>query len=187
MQAERRVSLWLAASLALAPRQVVDSIFTPQVELARFRATIPGPAPVGFEGASSPAELVRRFVAAVEKQDTAALGRLLITKAEFGFLYFPSSDYNRAPYRQKPGLVWFRMTQTSQKGIGRILTRDGGKSLQSAGHRCPRPARAEGPHRVWTDCRLIVRQAGRTIERKLFGSIVERNGHYKFLTYASEY
>ena len=187
MRAGRRTPFWLAASLALAPRQAVDSIFTPQVELARFRATIPGPAPVGFEGASSPAELVRRFVAAVEKQDTAALGRLLISKAEFGFLYFPSSDYNRPPYRQKPGLVWFRMTETSQKGIGRALARDGGKSLQSVGHRCPKPAKAEGPHRVWTDCRLLVRRAGRTIERRLFGSIVERSGRYKFLTYASEY
>ena len=182
-----RVPLVLAAALALAPLQVVDSLFTPEVELARFRATVPGAAPGALEGASSQAELVRRFVIAVEKRDTAALGHLLISKAEFAFLYYPTSDYSRPPYRQKPGLVWFRMTETSQKGIGRILTRDGGKTLCSTGHRCRLAPKTEGPNRVWSDCRLVVRRNGRTVERKLFGSIVERNGRSKFLSYASEY
>ena len=130
---------------------------------------------------------MRRFTLAVEQRDTAALGRLVISKAEFAFLYFPSSEYSRAPYRQKPGLVWFRMTETSQKGIGRILARDGGKKLNAAGHRCAPAAKVEGQNRIWSDCRLVVRRDGRMVERKLFGSIVERNGRFKFLTYASEY
>ena len=186
--AKRRAPLLLLAALALPPVQIVDSIFPPAVELARFRATLPGPAPTAFSGgASSRVELVRRFVTAVETNDTLALNRLLLSKAEFAYLYFPASEYSRPPYRQKPGLVWFRMTETSQKGIGRVLARDGGKPLGATGHRCPTLAKTAGSIKLWTECRLLVRRGGQTIERHLFGSIIERNGRFKFLTYSSEY
>ncbi len=186
--AKRRAPLLLVAALALPPVQVVDSIFTPEVELARFRASLPGTAPTALSGgASSRVELIRRFVTAVETNDTLALNRLLLSKAEFAYFYFPASEYSRPPYRQKPGLVWFRMTESSQKGIGRVLARDGGKPLAATGHRCPTLGKPAGLIRLWNECRLFVRQDGRTIERHLFGSIIERNGAYKFLTYASDY
>ncbi len=186
--AKRRAPLLLLAALALPPVQVVDSIFPPEVELARFRASLPGTAPSAFSGgASSRIELVRRFVTAVEANDTLALNRLLLTKAEFAYFYFPTSEYTRPPYRQKPGLVWFRMTETSQKGIGRVLARDGGKPLGATGHRCRTLAKTAGPIKVWNECRLLVRREGRTIERHLFGSIIAHHGVYKFLTYASDY
>ena len=190
--AECRVPILLSVTLALAhpvllPAQVVDSVLPPEVELARFRATMPGAAPLVLDGPTSRAELVRRFVKAVETNDSLVLNRLLISKAEFAYLYFPSSEYSRPPYRQKPGLVWFRMTETSQKGIGRVVARDGGKLLASTGHRCPSPPKAEAKNQIWRDCRLIVRRNNQTTERRLFGSILERNGHYKFLTYASDY
>ena len=131
--------------------------------------------------------MIRRFVKAVETNDSVALRHLLISKAEFAYLYFPSSEYSRPPYRQKPGLVWFRMSEISQKGIGRVLARDGGKTLASVGHRCPNLPKAAGKNRIWTECLLVVRREGGTVERRLFGSIIERHGRYKFLTYANDY
>jgi len=171
--------LLAALGLAVPPVQVVDSLFPPEVEMARFRATVPGAAPTALDGPRTRAELIRRFVKAVETNDSLELNRLLISKAEFAYLYFPSSVYSKPPYRQKPGLVWFRMTETTQKGIGRVLARDGGKTLAST-HRCPNPPKTEGKNRIWTDCTLPV-------QRRLFGSIIERNGRFKFLTYASDY
>jgi hypothetical protein len=167
--------------------QVVDSIFPPAVELARFQRTITGPKPIRLDGPSSRSALVRAFIGAVETRDSATIRRLLISRAEFGYLYFPSSEYTKPPYVQKPGLVWFRMTATSEKGIGRVLARDGGSPLGLTGHRCPVPPLVQGKNRIWKDCLVLVRRAGKPVERRLFGSIIERGGRFKFLTYASEY
>lgn len=170
-----------------APAQVVDSMFPPAVELARFRATVDGPPPTRLDGAPSRDALIRRFVGAVERRDQATLSRLLISKAEFAYLFFPASEYARAPYRQKPGLVWFRMTATSERGLGRLLARDGGRPLPLVGVKCPAPTPVDGRTRLWKDCRVVVRRDGATVERRLFGSIIERGGRFKFLTYATEY
>lgn len=184
-------TLLLIAAAGPAPpglaAQVVDSIHPIEVELARFQ-TAAGP-PVGALAAGAPSreELVRRFVRGVETRDTALLASLLISRAEFAYLYYPGTPYTRPPYRQAPGLVWFRMAAQSQRGLHRILARDGGRPLGYAGHRCGGRPRREGANRIWTACSVEVRRGGERGARRLFGSIVEREGRFKFLSYASEY
>jgi hypothetical protein len=179
--------LALATGPVAAPAQVVDSIRPVEVELARFRAAGAGPVRALQGGAPGREELARRFVRAVETRDTAALVAMHLTRDEFAWLYYPATVYTRPPYRQAPGLVWFRMTARSQRGLGRVLARDAGRPLGYRGLRCPADPVVQGANRVWPDCRLDLAGTGGTVTRRLFGSILERGGQFKFLTYDTEY
>lgn len=169
-----------------ASGQVVDSLLPMEEELRRFRADLP--APTGLSGGErSRDRLVRRFVTALETRDSASLRAMLISRAEFAHLYFPVSEYTKPPYRQKPSLVWFRMSAVSEQGLSRALARDGGSPVNFRGYRCDATPARRGPNRLWQGCRLRVDGGGAARERRLFGTIIERGGHFKFLTYATEY
>ncbi len=169
------------------PATVVDSAVPIEVAVSRFRETIPGPAPLSLEGAGSRDALVADFLEALERRDAAILNRLLISRAEFAYLYFPSSIYMNRPYQQDPGLVWFMLLNNSERSLRRVLTRDGGRPLGFRGYRCPEEPLVQGDNQLWRDCVLLGSRDGTPIERRLFGTIIGRNGHFKFLTYASEY
>ncbi|MBX3148192.1 MAG: hypothetical protein KF785_15620 [Gemmatimonadales bacterium] len=169
------------------PATVIDSAVPIEIAVSRFRETIPEPAPVDLDGASSRDALVAGFLDALEQNDIPALNRLLISRAEFAYLYFPSSIYMNRPYQQDPSLVWFMMVNNSERGLRRVLTRDGGRPLGIRGYRCPEEPLIEGENRIWRDCVLLGTRDGAPIERRLFGAIIERNQRAKFLTYTSEY
>ncbi len=178
----------------------VDSILPPEVELQHFRAGI-AQAPAGLEaGAPSREELVRRFVDALEAGDTLAITALAISRAEFAYLYYPSSQYARDPYRMSPALLWFMIGENSHKGSTRAVRRYGGRPLGYTGHRCDPEPRREGENLLWTGCVLLgatpleARQPGATslgaapaaeAGVRLFGSIVERQGRFKFVSFAN--
>jgi len=45
---------------------------------------------------------------------------------------------------------------------------------------------AEGANRLWHACRVRrTAEAGAALEQRLFGSIIERDGRYKFVSYAN--
>lgn len=167
--------------------QVVDSLLPIEEEVRRFRLDLGAPPAQLTGGAASPAALIRQFAIALERRDSAALKAMMLSKAEFGYFYFPWSEYATPPYRQKPALVWFRLAMVSERGIGRALARDGGRPLEIVGHRCGSPVVARGDLRLHQDCRLRLRRDGAIVERRLFGSIVERRGRFKFLSYATDY
>jgi hypothetical protein len=156
--------------------------------LRRFREGL-GPAPEALAGGAGSREaLVRRFVRAVETRDSAAFRAMMLTRAEFAYLYFPESPLARAPYEAPPALLWFQMTEGSNKGAGRLLARLGGRPLGYAGYRCPDAPARQGANRVWERCTVrVVRAPGDTVDRRLFGSIVERAGQFKFASYANEF
>lgn len=192
-----RIALLLCALLgACAPRpsppdsaatiSYVDSIFPIEEELRRFRATVTE-APDALEGgASSRDALVHSFVGALERQDTAALGAMVLSRGEFAYLYYPSTPYVRPPYETSPALLWFMSQERGQKGIVRALRRYGGRPLGYVGHRCDPEPRREGENLLWGGCALRLAPApGDTAELRLFGSIMERDGHFKFVSYAN--
>jgi hypothetical protein len=167
--------------------QVVDSLLPIEEALRRFRANV-AEGPVALSGGASTRDgLVRRFVTAIERRDTASLAPLLLSKAEFAFLLYPESEYTRPPYRQQPSIVWLQMVNTSAKGIGRILDRDAGRSLGYEGYRCDEKPLIRGKNRIWRNCVIKSRVDGSVKHRRLFGSILERGGRFKFVTYSSEY
>jgi hypothetical protein len=176
------------AAAPAPPGRVVDSILPMPELLRRFRADL-GPAPAALGGGAPSREaLVRAFVRAVEARDTAALRRLVLSRAEFAYLYFPESPVSRPPYSAPPALAWFQLVEGSNKGGGRLLARLGGRPLGYAGHRCEGPGERQGANRVWARCTVrLARAAGDTAERRLFGSVVARGGRYKFASYANDF
>lgn len=164
----------------------VDSLLAMPELLRRFRS---GLAPVSSlaNGAASRDELVALFISAVERNDTMALARLAVSRAEYAYLYFPSSPYMGRPYGLPPDVAWMLSTAASEKGINRVLGRLGGHRLEYSGYDCAGESR-EGSNRFWRDCRTDYTHPGDgRVSRRLFGTIIEHGGAYKFLTYANDF
>lgn len=166
---------------------VVDGILPIEEALRRFREGLP-PTHVLSGGAASREALVRRFVRALETQDTSAIREMVLSSAEFAFLYYPESRYTTQPYRQDPALVWFLIQQNSSKGITRLLRRYGGRPLYYIANACESHPVQQGSSRLWNECRVRrIQAATDTITERFFGSIIERSGHYKFVGYANNF
>lgn len=170
------------------PRVIVDSIFPVEEEIRRFKAARTDAAASELSHASlSRDELVRRLMAALESRDTAELSAMVLNAGEFIDLYYPTSIYARAPYRQSPELLWFLMQQNSQKGIGRALTRFGGVPARFEGYTCTADPVLWGDNRLWEQCTVRwAPTADAPSPVKLFGGIIERGGRFKFVTYAND-
>lgn len=178
----------------------VDSIRTLEEDLERFRSTILEPVDSLAPVASSRDELVRRFIAALEREDTLTLDSLVLGRAEFAYLYYPSSRYTSEPYRLDPALLWFLVGENGHKGRVRALRHYGGQKLAYEGVRCDPEPRREGENLLWTGCVVLLgdsqeagengsssRFAASGDERggRLFGSIIERGGRFKFVSYSN--
>ena len=168
--------------------RVVDSVRSADEALRRFRAGIAVAPKRLVGGASSKSALIGGFVAALAASDTAALARMALTRGEFAYLTYPSSPYTRPPYRQSPEIVWLLLGTEHDKGLTRLLRRLGGQKLGYLGHRCDVKPLREGRNRIWRGCVSRVRLAtGDTLEARLFGAIVERDGQFKFASYATDF
>ena len=175
----------VAADTAATPAVHVDSIFTTEEEQRRFRADLPAVERLAG-GADSREALVTAYVSAVEQADTAALDALLMTRAEFAYLYFPTSPYTAAPYKTPPWLLWLQIEEASIKGRARALQRLSGHSLGYDGHTCERSI-AQGENRIWEGCRVSIEIApGDRRSLRLFGAIIEHNGAFKVMSWASD-
>jgi len=166
---------------------VVDSALPIPTLLARFRATVSDTPAVLEGGADSPLTLARALSRAIAAHDTAAVRGLALSKAEFGWLYYPNTKYVRPPYELGPELVWFTLVAASDKGAGRLLSRYGGRALRVEAVTCPDSAEQEGPNAILRGCRVrfaVPDSAER--EMQLFGALLKRDGRYKFLSYAND-
>jgi hypothetical protein len=173
-----------ARAAAIGARSaVVDSALPIEEALRRFRTGLPDTPSVFVPGRQSRDSLVRDFVRAVERRDSLELRRLAISRSEFAFLVYPTSAYVRPPYRQAPDIVWLQLEASSDKGLVRLLDRLGGRSLDFRGVECPSGPQAEGDHVLWRDCAL---RLGDSQPARLFGVIVERDGRFKFASYAND-
>jgi hypothetical protein len=150
----------------------------------RFRLHQPEPAQL-TGGAPDRLSLTRRFLTAVSRLDTAVLQSLLVSRAEFGWLIFPEHLYYRPPYELDPEVFWLQLQAQTSSDLKALLKRRGGQPLRLIGLDCMRDTlTGKGPTtRLWSPC--TVRYAWRDTVRaeQLFGTIVERGGAAKFLSY----
>jgi hypothetical protein len=171
------------------PGYVIDSAHTPEEDVRRFRAAFPGDSATRFIGGSSSRDaLVRRFVRAIVESDTTDLRAMAVHAREFVDLYYPGSPYSHRPYYQPPVLAWALIQNPSTTGLTKLLRRLGGRPASYVGHMCDPRVEHDGATTRYAGC--LVRTAGTagdTITRRLFGSIVERNGQYKFLSYTNNF
>jgi len=167
----------------------IDSILPIEQEIRRFRATLDHePTVLGKAAARTRDELIRRYIQALEQSDTAAAAALMISRAEFGTLYYEHTRYTRPPYRMSPALLWFFTVQNSEKGLTRALATYGGSGIRLAGYTCEAAPLIEGPNRIWQDCPLrLARRDGAILEIRLFAGILERGGRFKFVSLANDF
>lgn len=175
-----------AAALEPPPGRIVDSIFPIEEEIRRFREGLPEV--TAFSGgAPSRDALVERFVEVVESGELQPLAELLLTRSEFGYLYYPHTIYTAPPYELPPALLWFQMENLSSRGLTRLSQRLAGNPLHLTGYSCEEPPLVQEANTVWNECRLAMDPPdGEPYDIRLFGSIVERDGVFKFVSYSSE-
>lgn len=168
-------------------RTIVDSIFPIEEEIRRFRSTLEGDPPTALSGGSASRDgLVERFVTALEEADTAAFRDMLLTRAEFAYLYYPHTRFVRPPYELSPALLWFQMENGTSRGFHRMMQRMAGRPTHAAGYSCPGAPLEEGPNRIWEECVVQLRPPdGEGQDFRLFGSILEHGGVYKFVSYTN--
>ena len=164
----------------------VDSIVPRAVALERFRVGMP-PVESLSGGATSRDALVRRFARALEARDTAALEQMVLTKAEYAWLYYPTNPQGLPPYDLSPGLLWFMIESRGTWRLGHALEERGGRPLGYVGHDCDPTPSIEGANRVYGPCLVRrVETPGDTVAERLFGLIIERDGRFKFVSYANK-
>lgn len=165
----------------------IDSVLPIDVALRRFRQGLPVVRRLSG-GAASRDGLVAAFVRALETGDSAALRRLHVSRAEFAYLYFPSSVYMREPYQQPPAIAWFLSSQNSAKGISRATKRLGGHTLAYRGYTCG-STRREGENTFALSCTVEYFDPvdSARVRKRLFGTILGRDSQFKFLTYANDF
>ncbi len=191
-----RPALLLGLILSLAcqdrrpPTPDASAAYTPdsvrQAELAAFRDGLQEVR--GLEGGEPNREaLVRRFLSLVGSRDTAGLAGLQLNRAEFAWLYYPTTPQAHPPYDLDPGTLWFTTQAQSGKGLSNVLGRLGGKRLEFAGERCEGEASREGENTVYGPCVVrLVSPPADTSEGRLFGLVVERAGQWKFVSLAND-
>lgn len=163
----------------------VDSVVPWDTALARFRVGLAEPAGLSG-GASSRDALVHAFVDGLERVDTNTLAHLTVNRAEFAYLYYPTVPEAHPPYDLSPSVMWFMLQGASRTGLRRVLEERRGAG-EYLGYTCPEAPSRHGGNAVWGPCLVRWLQApGDTVVERLFGPIVEREGVYKFLSFANK-
>lgn len=166
-------------------RRVVDSLVSREVALERFRTPLAETDSL-TGGAATRDELVRAYLGALGDRDTAAFDRLSLTKAEFAYLYYPTSPQALPPYNLEPELMWFLLFERSNQGVRRALRLYGGQRMVLLGTDCGDAGSAEGRNTVFGPCTVRWHDTtGREVQAGLFSQVIERRGRYKFLSYAN--
>lgn len=178
-----------AVAPAAPPAAVPAPATLPTVEqlvdsgLRAFRADLPAVTALA-DGEASREALVATFVRAAAARDTATLRRLLVTRAEFAWLYFPESRLARPPYGIDPGFLWLQVGSNTERDLTKATAALGPASTY-VGHTCVDSVVAEGANRLHEGCLVTVARGSARATLSLFGSILEREGRFKFLSYAN--
>lgn len=166
--------------------RVVDSILPREEAVRRFREGLT-PIDTLEGGATSRDALVAAFVGAIADADTAAIASLAVSRAEFAYLYYPTAVEGKPPYDLEPGLMWFMLYERSNEGARKALSRYGGDAMTLVGYDCGAERHREGENTIYGPCTVRWRTAaGDTVSVRLFSKILERDGRFKFLSYANK-
>lgn len=174
----------LATALAAHVPTHVDSVFPPGEEQRRFLAELGRTTDSLRDASRSRDALLARFTQAVAAADESALRAMQLDVVEFAALYYPVSRFARPPYFLKPQTAWFQISANAAHDARILLRRYGGRPLRLAHVDCPATPDVEGSNRLWSGCR--VRVAGDTAALQLFGTILERDGRFKFVSLANK-
>ena len=171
------------------PGYIIDSILPPDEELRRFRAALPGDSATALVGgADTRAALVQRFVRALAGNDSATLQAMVVHGREFADLIYLDSPYSHPPYHQPPSFAWRLIQEPSSAGLTKLVQRLGGRPMTYVSESCDPKILREGRTTRYAGCLVrVVSAEGDTVTKRYFGSIVERGGQFKFLSYTNDF
>lgn len=165
----------------------VDSAHSSAERLRRFRVTVADHPDTLRRASPTLDHLVQRWAAAVQDRDTAALNAMVLDRAEFAWLFYPSTRLAQPPYEMPPALLWEQVLANSDDGAKKTLQRFGGRPLVVRSVRCPAPVDTEGTNLVRQGCLVLLRSASDTVpEDRYFGTIIERDGRFKLLGFSNK-
>ncbi|MEX2466075.1 MAG: hypothetical protein WD995_04150 [Gemmatimonadota bacterium] len=167
--------------------KVVDSIFPIEEQIRRFQSMVADTPTTFSGGASSRDGLVEAFLSAVRARDAEALADLTLDQAEYAFLYYPYSTFAKPPYELPPEILWIQIQNTQSRSLTRLFRQLEERTLDPRGYRCEGEPLQSGPIRIWEDC--FVRVPGETedvVDLRLFGSVLEHQGRFKFVSLSNE-
>ncbi len=170
-----------------ASKGIVDSILPIPVLLERFRTGRTEATALGAGARETRDALVQAFIHAAVARDSVALDAMALDAAEFAWLYYPRHVYSSAPYELPPATFWQLIQGNSMKGRTRLLQRLGDTDLKLQRYDCTASTEVREPIREWKDCRARIILGGAPQELKLFGSIVEIGGRFKFVSFANDF
>jgi hypothetical protein len=172
-------------SLLKTPGYVVDSLFTPEEDLRRFRATVAGPAPTRLAGGErSTDELLRRYWTLLTLRDTLAMTPLVVSRGEYAYLYFPFS--REAAAGLPPAAGWELILAQSGRGLTRALQQAAREPAAVLGTLCSDQPLIVGGGRLYGPCGVIVRRSRGVDTLWLAKSLLVRDGVHKFLGLQNE-
>jgi hypothetical protein len=175
-----------AATKSVPHAAVVDSISDPLTALPVFLEGLERPEHLAG-GAANPHELVERFFDALSRSDTAAVSSMIVTRAEYGFLYYATSVYAKKPYELPPDIAWTLSSEASAKAARRLLARLGGHAMDLERIECER-IEHEGENEIRSGCAVTyVATSGDRMKQRLFRSMIIRDGRAKFLSYSGDF
>ena len=157
----------------------------PEDQLAIFTANLDERPTLLRGGASSLNALAERFVRGVQERDTAGIRSIHVSKAEFAYLVYPTHPQALPPYSLPPEVVWMMTESSSAKALDKIVAMGirQGASIQSV---VCEGVTSQGKNRVHSGCVAIAQESSRGEEIRIpLGPIIERDGRFKFASFAA--
>lgn len=172
-------------SLRKTPGYVIDSVFTPEENLRRFQSTVIGAPPTRLSGgARSTDDLLRQYWALLSTADTLNMSPLVVSRAEYAFLYFPESE--EGPNGMPPHIGWELIVRQSGRGLFRALViaqREPSPVLRTE---CSDTPRKVGKSTIYGPCGVVIMRNG--VEETIWvaKTLIERDGIHKLMGLQNE-
>lgn len=185
---ERRSDGVLVASqdsLRKTAGYVIDSVFSPEENLRRFQATVAGAPPTSLQdGARSTDELLRRYWTLLAASDTMAMRPLIVSRAEYAYVYFPESGEGEAG--MPPHIGWELLLAQTGRGLTRALVAAGRAPASVEGTVCSAARRQVGRSTIYGPCGVIVRRSATRDTVWLATTLIARDGVHKLMGLQNE-
>ncbi|MEP6780258.1 MAG: hypothetical protein ABJC26_10235 [Gemmatimonadaceae bacterium] len=167
------------ATIAAPAATASDSQYTTAAMIARFRKNVPAhPAKMGDGATNNRDSLVAHYVHALAANDKPAFAAMRINVSEYAWLYYLDMPQSKPPYELDPDILWMQLNAQSDKGLGRLSDRIKARPFGFKRYSCDAPQKLETVtlHR----CQMV----GADLTVRF--SIIERDGLFKFTSYAND-
>ncbi len=136
------------------------------------------------EAASSPEELVRRFLAAVTENNIEHVRRLAVNQDEFKTLVYPELSAAGRARNTSAEFVWSMLQTRSESSLHSIMEAVGGRQLSFEEIRFTGETTRYESYKVHSESLLVLRdEVGDRQTVRLFGSVLELDGQFKIFSF----